>query len=91
MDGENNGKPYEQMDDLGGKRYPYFWFNTHLSCFSTQAEVMAETPEQPRCASPPLEVKVVTPVIPVTETPVETAETPVEPVKPKVESLNLSL
>ncbi len=24
MDGENNGsKPYEQMDDLGGK--PYFW------------------------------------------------------------------
>ena len=20
MDGENNGKPYEQMDDLGGKR-----------------------------------------------------------------------
>ncbi len=28
MDGENNGKPYEQMDDLGGKN-PYFWFNTH--------------------------------------------------------------
>ena len=28
MDGENNGKPYEQMDDLGG--FPYFWFNTHL-------------------------------------------------------------
>ena len=24
MDGENNGKPYEQMDDLGGK-HPYFW------------------------------------------------------------------
>ena len=25
MDGENNGsKPYEQMDDLGGKN-PYFW------------------------------------------------------------------
>ena len=23
MDGENNGKPYEQMDDLGG--VPYFW------------------------------------------------------------------
>ena len=23
MDGENNGKPYEQMDDLGGKN-PYF-------------------------------------------------------------------
>ena len=29
MDGENNGKPYEQMDDLGGKN-PYFWFNTHI-------------------------------------------------------------
>ncbi len=25
MDGENNGKPYEQMDDLGGKNHPYFW------------------------------------------------------------------
>ena len=24
MDGENNGKPYEQMDDLGGNT-PYFW------------------------------------------------------------------
>ncbi len=24
MDGENNGKPYEQMDDLGGF-HPYFW------------------------------------------------------------------
>ncbi len=23
MDGENNGKPYEQMDDLGV--FPYFW------------------------------------------------------------------
>ena len=29
MDGENNGKPYEQMDDLGGFPH-YFWFNTHL-------------------------------------------------------------
>ncbi len=28
MDGENNGKPYEQMDDLGGKN-PYFWRATH--------------------------------------------------------------
>ena len=24
MDGENNGKPYFLMDDLGGKN-PYFW------------------------------------------------------------------
>ena len=28
MDGENNGKPYENSMDLGGKS-PYFWFNTH--------------------------------------------------------------
>ncbi len=31
MDGENNGsKPYEQMDDLGGKKH-HFWFNTHVN------------------------------------------------------------
>ena len=30
MDGENNGKPYYLMDDLGGKNL-YFWFNTHIS------------------------------------------------------------
>ena len=29
MDGENNGKPYEQMDDLFFFP-PYFWFNTHM-------------------------------------------------------------
>ena len=28
MDGENHGKPYEQMDDLGG--FPIFRFNTHI-------------------------------------------------------------
>ena len=28
MDGENNGKPYEQMDDLGGK--PTIFGNPHL-------------------------------------------------------------
>ena len=28
MDGENNGKPYEQMDDLGGK--PTIFGNTHI-------------------------------------------------------------
>ena len=27
MDGENNGKPYEQMDDLG---VPLFFGNTHF-------------------------------------------------------------
>ena len=29
MDGENNGKPYEQMDDLGGKTTPIFG-NIHI-------------------------------------------------------------
>ncbi len=28
MDGENNGKPYEQMDDLGG--FPIIFGNTHI-------------------------------------------------------------
>ena len=28
MDGENNGKPYEQMDDLGG--FPPIFGNTHM-------------------------------------------------------------
>ena len=28
MDGENNGKPYEQMDDLGG--FPIILGNTHI-------------------------------------------------------------
>ena len=28
MDGENKGKPYEQMDDLGGK--PPIFGNTHM-------------------------------------------------------------
>ena len=28
MDGENYGKPYEQMDDLGGK--PTIFGNTHV-------------------------------------------------------------
>ena len=29
MDGENNGKPYEQMDDLGGK--PTIFGNIHIT------------------------------------------------------------
>ena len=28
MDGENNGKAYEQMDDLGV--FPYFWVDTPI-------------------------------------------------------------
>ena len=31
MDGENNGKPYEQMDDLGG--FPPIFGNTHRAIF----------------------------------------------------------
>ena len=31
-----NGKPYEQMDYLGGGfTHPYFWFNTRIIPFST--------------------------------------------------------
>ena len=30
MDGENNGKPYFLMDDLGRFSHPYFWFNTQI-------------------------------------------------------------
>ena len=29
MDGLYHGKPYEQMDDLGGFSHD-FWFNTHM-------------------------------------------------------------
>ena len=29
MDGENNGTPYEQMDDLGV--FPYFRVDTHIN------------------------------------------------------------
>ena len=32
MDGENHGKPYEQMDDLGGK--PTIFGNTHMLTLS---------------------------------------------------------
>ena len=40
MDGENNGKPYEQMDELGG-RHPYFWIHPYivLSFVQTQASL----------------------------------------------------
>ena len=29
MDGENNGKSYEKMDDLGGK-HPYSWKHPYI-------------------------------------------------------------
>ena len=35
MDGENKGKPYEQMDDLVGNT-PYFWKTTPTSSFLVQ-------------------------------------------------------
>ena len=35
MDGENNGKPYEQMDDLGGK--PPLFLEGHPYIASKQA------------------------------------------------------
>ena len=31
MDGEHNGQPYDQMDDLGGTKNNYFWFNSHIA------------------------------------------------------------
>ena len=41
MDGENNGfgKPYEQMDDLGG--FPMIFGNTHMQ--TPRLAAMAET------------------------------------------------
>ena len=35
MDGEDNGKPYEQMDDLGGK--PTIFGNIHINRESLQS------------------------------------------------------
>ncbi len=37
MDGENNGKPYEQMDDLGGKTTTIFGF-TPVFCFQNRLD-----------------------------------------------------
>ena len=39
MDGENKGKPYEQMDDLGV--FPYFW--KHSNSLKFQPESSLET------------------------------------------------
>ena len=36
MDGDNNGKPYEQMDDLGGKN-PYFWKHPNVKGVMSQS------------------------------------------------------
>ena len=37
MDGENHGKPYEQMDDLGGGKTPIFG-NIHFLTFQSTAQ-----------------------------------------------------
>ena len=42
MDGENNGKPYEQMDDLGV--FPYFWVDTHISAATGHGLIESEMP-----------------------------------------------
>ena len=44
MDGENNGKPYEQMDDLGGN--PSFWETAIYR--SSHGSVMGAPTEAPR-------------------------------------------
>ena len=58
MDGENHGKPYEQMDDLGGKpiifgnihifTFPFFPFASKFLCSKTlwgQLMIQAKTME----------------------------------------------
>ena len=35
MDGFFQGKPHEQMDDLGGFTHPYCWFNSQI-CVNTE-------------------------------------------------------
>ena len=43
MDGENNGKPYEQMDDLGV--FPYFWKHPHGSrVIATERKLESSNP-----------------------------------------------
>ncbi len=39
MDGENNGKPYEQMDDLGG--FPPLFLVQHPSKFTNESHVFS--------------------------------------------------
>ena len=41
MDGENNGKPYEQMDDLGGK--PTIFGNIHIVFLLGSLEFQIQT------------------------------------------------
>ena len=39
MDGENNGKPYEQMDGLGETFPPIFGNTPHRACCGRKSEV----------------------------------------------------
>ena len=42
MDGENNGNPYKQMDDLGGKTHH---FRKHPDVFSIPTETQETQPQ----------------------------------------------
>ena len=46
MDGENSGKSYEQMDDLGGSSHPYFWFNTHIKMVDLWKAIALQEPKK---------------------------------------------
>ncbi len=48
MDGENKGKPYEQMDDLGGKYPPLFFGNTHIPSWPWHFWVDENCPNIPK-------------------------------------------
>ena len=48
MDGENNGKPYEQMDDLG-VQYHYFWKHPYIFTNQNPPHLMSH----PRRPTPP--------------------------------------
>ena len=47
MDGENNGNPYEQMDDLGGKTHH---FRKHLCITSSSPSVEMDLLSTPQGA-----------------------------------------
>ena len=53
MDGENNGKPYEQMDDLGGN--PLF-LETPISIQSKERDPATTSPSLPVPPRPPVQI-----------------------------------
>ena len=48
MDGENNGKPYEQMDDLGGNTL-YFWKRPYRFIQDAVQKHCKELNKEPTC------------------------------------------